>query len=316
MKSVIRAILCLLLAVSLAPPAHAEYWGDMDPEPVYSPDMPEYHWKAGNSYYHQGEYDLALASYTRAIEINASFSNAFHGLAFTYRAMGRLDLALDNYDEVIRLIPDYAQPYMKRAEIYQFLGRTEEAERDLNLFVKHYGQYPAAYLTRGDFYMTKNAYDRAAVDYALALERNPNLLTAFVKYAEALLLAGYPEEASAVFERAATIADGPAPASARTGEIGTIELRLSPSFGMEGEMNDTVVTLCPTEELTALIHANDFFNMPETIETGVLDGHYTRITVCLKNGESKTVGGLVAEEFGPDAFIAVYDAIVLASNAR
>ena len=97
--------------------------------PVYTPDMPEYHCKQGDSYYGQAKYDLAIASFEKALEIDPSCSNGYYGLAFTYRAQGRLDLALENYGEVIRLIPEYAQPYASRAEIYQFIGRFSDAEK-------------------------------------------------------------------------------------------------------------------------------------------------------------------------------------------
>jgi len=300
--------------MSLIAPALAEYWGDDDPEPTYTPDMPEFHWNEGNSYYLKRDYDLAIESYQKATEIDPSFSNAYHGLAFTYRALGRLDLALDNYGEVIRLTPDYAQPYMRRAELYQFIGRMEEAEQDLDTFVKLYGQYPAPYLARGDFFMERGEYARAAADYATAIERKPDLLTAYTKNAEALLLSGRPGEASDAFARAMALAGEVAPADAR--EIDTIVLTLSPSFGVEGEMTDTVKSLVPDAESIALLHEHGFFDMPEYLETGVLDGHFTWITVHFNNGESKRVGGLVAEEFGSEDFVAIYDAVVSALDGQ
>jgi tetratricopeptide (TPR) repeat protein len=114
--------------------------GDCFPdEPVLTPDMPEYHCNQGSSYYGQGQYDLAIASYQKALEINPSYSSAFYGLAFTCRAQGRLDLAIENYSEVIRLEPEYAQPYASRAELYQVIGRYGDVEKDLDSYVEHYG---------------------------------------------------------------------------------------------------------------------------------------------------------------------------------
>jgi tetratricopeptide (TPR) repeat protein len=177
--------------------------GDCFPdEPVLTPDMPEYHNRQGGSYYSQGQYDLAIASYHKALELDPSNDNGYYGLAFTYRAQGRLDLAIENYSEVIRLVPDYAQPYASRAAIYQFIGRYDDAEKDLDSYVKHYGQYPNPYLARGDFFMERRDYSSAAEDYAIAIEKNPNLQEAYIKYAGALLLSGRPEEASTAFEQA------------------------------------------------------------------------------------------------------------------
>jgi len=100
--------------------------------------------------------------------------------------------------------------------------------------------------------------------------------------------------------------------SAANEQIDTIVLTISPSFGVEGEMVDTVMTIHPDAALTALVYEHDFFNMPEYLDTGVLDGDFVWITVNLLNGGSKTVGGLVADEFGPDDFIAIYNAVVQA----
>jgi len=174
-------------------------------EPVFTPDMPEFHCEEGGKHYVQHQYDLALDSYRKALEIDQSFENAYNGLAITYRAMGRLDLAIENYGEVIRLAPGYAQPYASRAELYLCMGRFEDAESDLDSYVRIHGQYPTPYLSRGDFFMARREYSRAAEDYAIAIERNPNLQEARLKYAEALLLSGKLEEASAAFAQAAAL---------------------------------------------------------------------------------------------------------------
>jgi len=210
---------------------------------------------------------------------------------------------------------------MRRAQLYQFMGRMEEAEQDLNSFVKSYGQYPVPYLERGDFLMARGEYVRAAEDYVTAIERNPDLATAYLKYSEALLLSGKPGEASGVFALAVALAGGTMAADTiwevlTADEVDTIILTTSPSFSVEGKMNDSVKNISPNAEIIALFHENGFFGMPEYLETGVMDGHFTWITVHLKNGESKRVGGLVAEKYGPEGFITIYDVIVRALDMQ
>ncbi len=92
-------------------------------------------------------------------------------------------------------------------------------------------------------------------------------------------------------------------------EIVRIELATVPSFGTEGEMGGHVRAIEPDDTLIALLYEYDFFGMPEYFETDVMDGHFTWITVFLRNGESKRVGGLVAEVYGPEEFIALYEAL-------
>ena len=194
------------------------------PDPIYTPDMPEYHCEQGGSYYAQGLFDLAIESYNKALEIDPENGNAFYGLAYTYRAQGRLDLAIEFYGEVIRVQPEYAQPYQSRAEIYQFIGRYEDAENDLNRFIELFRQYPVPYLARGDFYMNRRDYASAANDYATAIERNPNLLETYIKTAGALLLSDNAAEASEVFTYALALSGGAQPQTSKgTSGIMTIE---------------------------------------------------------------------------------------------
>ncbi len=99
------------------------------------------------------------------------------------------------------------------------------------------------------------------------------------------------------------------------GEIECISLSINPSFGTPEDMQDNTRTLVPDDQLVALLYAQDFFGLPEYLETDVMDGHFTWITVTFSNGETKRVGGLVAEEYGPEAFIIVYDAVKAALDA-
>jgi len=109
--------------------------------------------------------------------------------------------------------------------------------------------------------------------------------------------------------------------------IDSIELTLSPSFGLEEDLIDITAIIRPAQQsvafggelftapredfddLVSSLNGHDFFSMPESFETGVLDGHFTWVTVILRSGESKRAGGLVAEEFGPEEYIAICEAI-------
>ena len=124
----------------------------------------------------------------------------------------------------------------------------------------------------------------------------------------------------------------------KEGMIDSIVLIVAPSFGSIDELINNVVTIHPdsatvlmqtiwqkddtvqeqqlfvaqNEDLTALVsllYEHDFFNMPEYLETGILDGDFTWITVTVRSGESKRVGGLLATEYGPEDFIAICNAI-------
>ena len=120
--------------------------------------------------------------------------------------------------------------------------------------------------------------------------------------------------------------------------VDSIVLTIHPVYGVLDELIDTVITIRPEartihaqavrqmdgavegealliperEDLAALALAlgqHGFFDMDDYLETGVMDGHFTWVTVNLQNGETTTVGGLVAEKYGPEGFVAICDAI-------
>lgn len=121
-------------------------------------------------------------------------------------------------------------------------------------------------------------------------------------------------------------------------QIDSIVLTVAPSFGLNDELTNNVASIRPgtgtvlietirqkddavqeqkffrtqQDDVIALVsslYEHDFFSMPEYLETDVMDGSFTWVTINMKNGESKRTGGLLAEEFGPDRFVAICEAI-------
>ena len=139
---------------------------------------------------------------------------------------------------------------------------------------------------------------------------------------------------------------------ARADEQQTVQrivLEKKPSFGVIDEMSCTVISLTPNdrfivqllplsqqeaspdqpssgyansvssgklksgafEQLAQLATLGTFTSLPNYIDTGVLDGHFTHI-IAETDSEAVRKGGLVAEEYGPEAFRRLYDAIMKA----
>ena len=67
-------------------------------------------------YCHQGKYDLALADYTRAIELNSEFALAYGNRGFVYYDTGDYQGALVDFNKAIELdssLAVYVSPYMR-----------------------------------------------------------------------------------------------------------------------------------------------------------------------------------------------------------
>jgi tetratricopeptide (TPR) repeat protein len=74
----------------------------------------------GNYAYEQGSCDHAIASYTRAIELNPAFAEAYNNRAYVYMVKKDYAAALPDLDRALELRPDYVNALMNRGDIYNY----------------------------------------------------------------------------------------------------------------------------------------------------------------------------------------------------
>jgi tetratricopeptide (TPR) repeat protein len=84
-----------------------------------------------NEYVAKGMLEIAVANYSRAIELDPSFAEAYNGRGVTYEAIQRSDLAISDYDAAVRLKPDYSEAIYNRALACRKSGRFDQARRNL-----------------------------------------------------------------------------------------------------------------------------------------------------------------------------------------
>jgi tetratricopeptide (TPR) repeat protein len=95
----------------------------------------------GETYYNQGDYDLAITRFTEAIN-EQLISNVKDATPHTcrgraYAAKGDYDHAIADYTEAIRIDPNYAQDaYAERSKAYEATGQTELMEADLEKYME------------------------------------------------------------------------------------------------------------------------------------------------------------------------------------
>jgi tetratricopeptide (TPR) repeat protein len=94
----------------------------------------------GNAYDNKGQYDQAIADFTKAIEINPRYAKAYTNRGSVYNSKGQADRAIADYGKAIEINPRYAN----------------------------------AYNNRGIAYEKKKLRDKAIADYRAALEVNPS----------------------------------------------------------------------------------------------------------------------------------------------
>ncbi len=82
-----------------------------------------------NDYFNQGNYDYdigkckkAIADYSKSINLNPNFPEAYNNRAYTYMRMQNYKDALPDLNRAIMLRPTYIQALMNRGDLYNYYG--------------------------------------------------------------------------------------------------------------------------------------------------------------------------------------------------
>jgi len=70
--------------------------------------------------YEQGDCDKAISAYTRTIELNPNFAEAYNNRAYVYMVKKDYAAALPDLDRALQLRPDYVNALMSRGDIYNY----------------------------------------------------------------------------------------------------------------------------------------------------------------------------------------------------
>ena len=81
-------------------------------------DTAEWHADQAYELAEQGCYDEAIEEYTKAIELNPNYVEAYNNRACAYKKKGQYDLAIDECNKAIDLDPNLAGAYVNRAYAY------------------------------------------------------------------------------------------------------------------------------------------------------------------------------------------------------
>lgn len=117
----------------------------------------------GSDYEDNIDYDKAIKSYNRALEIDPKNVEALYSRGWNYFNKGEYDAAIKDFNEAIRLDPKNADAFFYRAYSFDELGATEQAIQGYKETIKLDPEYAWAYNNLGYiFYKTKRLYDAKA----------------------------------------------------------------------------------------------------------------------------------------------------------
>jgi len=94
------------------------------------------HVDAGYSYYAQKQWDMAIAEYTKAIELRPKLAEAYWGRGLAYFYKEDYDTAIAEYTAAIEADPNYAQAYYQRGIAYLTIGDYDKGHADFKKAVE------------------------------------------------------------------------------------------------------------------------------------------------------------------------------------
>lgn len=128
----------------------------------------------GIAYGKNGEYDEAIADFTKALELEPNNMSAYCNRGLAYLEKGVPDQAIANFTKALELEPNNIFAYRNRGLAYLYKYDPDKAIEDFTKILdeQHHDDAEAAgaYLLRGFAYILKRDYDKAIADYSKALE--------------------------------------------------------------------------------------------------------------------------------------------------
>ncbi len=139
----------------------------------------------GNTKFKNKDYKAAIEDYTKAIELNKNFAQAFQSRGLAKDKINDFIGAKKDYEKAIEIKSSLNKKRnqaayrdlkirISQAEKKILLKDYENAMKDYNLAVEMYPQYPDGYVSRGDLKYILKDYNGALFDYDKALVMSSN----------------------------------------------------------------------------------------------------------------------------------------------
>ncbi|MDB5012425.1 MAG: hypothetical protein JWQ25_627 [Daejeonella sp.] len=133
----------------------------------------------GRTFYGKSDYDQAINSFTEAIKLHASYSDAYNWRGYVYHAKKEYDIAISDYKEASRLNPTFANPHFNLGMSYYKKQNYDEAINEFDEAIKLDPKEKFSYQWKGDALQQKKQYDAAITCYNEIIRLTPKDLSGY-----------------------------------------------------------------------------------------------------------------------------------------
>ncbi|BBM85760.1 protein kinase domain-containing protein [Candidatus Uabimicrobium amorphum] len=127
----------------------------------------------GLQYEKKHQYDLAVGSYTKAIEVNAENLAAYSNRGLLYIKMRKYDLAVADFSAILKRDDKQVLVYMDRGVAYEGLKNFPLAIKDYTKVIEISPKEIFGYVQRGTLYAQLKKYSKAIYDFTQVLNIIP-----------------------------------------------------------------------------------------------------------------------------------------------
>jgi len=126
-----------------------------------------------------GQHSQAIADYTKAIEIDNEFADAYNNRSAAYNDLGQFDKALADSSKAIQIDPRLAMAYSNRSGAYIGINQFEKALEDSSKAIQIDPRLAIAYYNRSIADIQLFQFEKAIEDSSKAIQIDPRLAIAY-----------------------------------------------------------------------------------------------------------------------------------------
>ena len=145
----------------------------LEPSELYSPtdiELAREHYNKGVTFQKNEDYEKAINSYLKAIEVDSNFTDAMDNVGVCYRILGDYENAIKYYKMSLEILPENDFALMNIALVYRLTNEFEKAIEHYNRLIECEPENPEGYYGVGGVYQVIGNYKQSLeyMDKAIA----------------------------------------------------------------------------------------------------------------------------------------------------